>query len=839
MLQTQKAEAQQKEIFGEIKNDELGFKTLYIYYDFFGEDNGHKFRVPTGATPGWQSSSEITTVEKVTFDASLLVDNVPISSFEYWFEGFTALDKIEGLDNLQKTAVHTMKGMFKGCTSLKDVALSELDISQVTYFDEMFSGCTQLQYVKFNNTTSTNENGNNFSQMFKNCSTLNGIDLRHINLNNPANTSEMFSGCSMLNFIYLSKECDLSSTNTENMFLGCDMLSGHFNVTDNNGNIIGYFEIFPNEPYGILKETTLTLYYDNEKDTKSIGATEVFDLNYNDTPDWYTGTSEINDIIKKVIISENFIGYDPGKHGCDHLFSGFVDLEEITGFEYINTKEVESLKNMFLNCKNIEKLDLIGLETSNVKVMDGLFQNCYKLNQITFGPSFNTEKVNSMESMFRDCPNLEIIDLRQFDVASNDYRTTIDIYMMFDYTGYDGEPENKLKTILVNDGWNNITKNTSLFENGMVFRGNTNLVGENGTKFDESNIGIEYAIIDGYSEQPGYLSDGIYAIKYQNADEKDKYDFSALQQEYKFEDGATINPPNDISFDHWEYVSLTNPKISGSTNTSIVIPKNTHGAYNVTLYWKPTTIGPELETNNITFPNNWRDFCNHLEKTTFLRFTTNGDPEPQSCEITIDGKSKEYPIQQNNSVEIDQLPSLPGEYKCKALFKGESYNKELDFTLTITAVENMIMQLYKNVIFVNNACRRFETYQWYRYNNDEELANGKRQYFTEPTLSGSYYTLINGYIHACPWETPASLKKNSPSVTTYPNPAAEGKPFTIEISDYEPGTEYTLRIYNSSGNIVLKQRVADKTTTISLPQGIYTGAVISNGEKMTFKVIVR
>ncbi|MBO4244378.1 MAG: T9SS type A sorting domain-containing protein, partial [Bacteroidales bacterium] len=241
----------------------------------------------------------------------------------------------------------------------------------------------------------------------------------------------------------------------------------------------------------------------------------------------------------------------------------------------------------------------------------------------------------------------------------------------------------------------------------------------------------------------------------------------------------------------------------------------------------------------ITFPNNWRDFCNHLEKTTFLRFTTNDDPEPQSCEITIDGKSKEYPIQQDNSVEIDQLPSLPGEYKCKALFKGESYNKELDFTLTITAVENMIMQLYKNVIFVNNACRRFETYQWYRYNNDEELANGKRQYFTEPTLSGSYYTLINGYIHACPWETPATIKKNSPSVTTYPNPAAEGKPFTIEISDYEPGTEYTLRIYNSSGNIVLKQRVADKTTTISLPQGIYTGAVISNGEKMTFKVIVR
>ncbi|MBO4244096.1 MAG: hypothetical protein J5882_03450, partial [Bacteroidales bacterium] len=51
ILPAQKAAAQE-EIYGEIKDDELGIKTLFIYYGNFGEDNGHKFRVPTGATPG-------------------------------------------------------------------------------------------------------------------------------------------------------------------------------------------------------------------------------------------------------------------------------------------------------------------------------------------------------------------------------------------------------------------------------------------------------------------------------------------------------------------------------------------------------------------------------------------------------------------------------------------------------------------------------------------------------------------------------------------------------------------------------------------------------------------
>lgn len=1018
MLQTQKAEAQQKEIFGEIKNDELGFKTLYIYYDFFGEDNGHKFRVPTGATPAWKTSSEITSVVKVSFDASLLVDNVPISSFEYWFEGFTSLDKIEGLDNLQKTVVQTMKGMFKDCTSLKNVALSELDISQVTNFDEMFSGCGQLQYVKFNNTTSTNENGKYFSQMFKNCSTLNGIDLRHINLNNPANTSEMFSGCSMLNFIYLSKECDLSSTNTENMFDGCSALSGNFNVTDSYGNI-GYFTIFPNEAYGILNETTLTLYYDNEKDTKRIGATEVFDLYYNDTPDWYTGTSSINYIIKKVIISENFQYYDPGKNGCVHLFSGFVDLEEITGFENINTSKVESMYSMFLNCKKIKKLNLEGLKTSNVTYMAQMFTGCYELEEITFGSSFDTKNVNDMSSMFRDCPKLKVLDLRQFDASKNENRDIINVYLMFDYTNLPDESETQLTTILVNsEKWDNSIMNIGgMYDEFGVFRGCENLVGENGTKY--SNNGddahnIKYIKIDGGDNSPGYLSDGIYTISYIHKDQNGETINITLDNnyptEYTYDDnGITINKPTQMPgyyFNTWSYtISTDKTAIIPVEGNSIIIPQNSVGNYEITITWnvesypvslpehmefvtkstednkfmfnttvtfkaeegykvtvEPTITTPLLEKNiisedanikyqysftmpyapdgvkieatvvekpkytvsfvteygtapaqqtviedgkvqipdvtlqqpayefkgwktsdgelynfdtpvtssftltadwqkapfkinptlseadkYISFPKDWKQFCKKQETYAELSYSITGGGEPDSCYITIESIEGTHQYHANNGkVEITTLPSFPGEYACTAVFTGDEESTTpsdtIKFTLDITAARGLILQLYKNVIFVNNISEKFETYQWYRYGEetDEKLKNGERQYFTEPTLKGSYWALLNGKIHACYMEDqPVIVKQAEVSISTYPNPAVEGEQFTIEINNFDPDTEYSMIISNSNGNIIKQLTVTKQQTTLSLPRGFYTGALMWSGNKQSFKIIVR
>ncbi|MBO4371821.1 MAG: T9SS type A sorting domain-containing protein, partial [Bacteroidales bacterium] len=248
----------------------------------------------------------------------------------------------------------------------------------------------------------------------------------------------------------------------------------------------------------------------------------------------------------------------------------------------------------------------------------------------------------------------------------------------------------------------------------------------------------------------------------------------------------------------------------------------------------------------ISFPKNWKNFCKKQETYAELSYIIENGGEPNLCNITIETIEGSHDYRaQDGKVNITKLPTLPGEYACSAVFKG---NEELTlpsdtikFTLEITAAHGLILQLYKNVLFVNNISEKFETYQWYRYGEetDEKLKNGERQYFTEPTLKGSYWALLNNKIHACPMENLVSVKQTEVSIKTYPNPAIEGELFTIEINNFDPETEYTMIISNSNGNIVKKLTVTDHQTTLSLPRGIYTGALMSSGEKQSFKLIVR
>ena len=59
-----------------------------------------------------------------------------------------------------------------------------------------------------------------------------------------------------------------------------------------------------------------------------------------------------------------------------------------------------------------------------------------------------------------------------------------------------------LKTIYVGDRWNpiNVTNSESMFKNC------NNLIGGQGTKYDEKHTDVEYAHIDGGESNPGYFT---------------------------------------------------------------------------------------------------------------------------------------------------------------------------------------------------------------------------------------------------------------------------------------------------------------------------------------------
>ena len=219
-----------------------------------------------------------------------------------------------------------------------------------------------------------------------------------------------------------------------------------------------------------------------------------------------------------------------------------TNLLSITGMEYLNTSQVTYMSSMFYNCNKLESLDLShfntslvtdmgsmfgncqslttldlsSFNTSNVTNMNGLFYNCHGLENLNV-TSFNTSKLTSMYLMFSGCRQLESLDLSSFNIEKvtmlasmftncsklkildlTNFNTSkvTNMSQMFLYCG-------DLVTIYVGDGWST----AAVTSDGNMFYGCTNLVGGQGTTYDDSHVDKAYARIDGGPSNPGYFTD--------------------------------------------------------------------------------------------------------------------------------------------------------------------------------------------------------------------------------------------------------------------------------------------------------------------------------------------
>ena len=84
-----------------------------------------------------------------------------------------------------------------------------------------------------------------------------------------------------------------------------------------------------------------------------------------------------------------------------------VKLKKINGIEKFDTSQVTIMRGMFLNCNELENLDLSQFKTNNVTTMEGMFYNCNKLKKINGIEKFDTSQVTIMRNMFYGCNELE------------------------------------------------------------------------------------------------------------------------------------------------------------------------------------------------------------------------------------------------------------------------------------------------------------------------------------------------------------------------------------------------------------------------------------------------
>ena len=104
------------------------------------------------------------------------------------------------------------------------------------------------------------------------------------------------------------------------------------------------------------------------------------------------------------------------------MFHWCQNLTEITFPTSFKTNKVTSMKTLFGKCYILKKINIKNFNTSEVKDMSYMFDQCTKLEELLINPStFKTDKVSNMSYMFNECHELKKIDLSSFNIKNVKY----------------------------------------------------------------------------------------------------------------------------------------------------------------------------------------------------------------------------------------------------------------------------------------------------------------------------------------------------------------------------------------------------------------------------------
>jgi uncharacterized repeat protein (TIGR02543 family) len=407
--------------------------------------------------PVW---SEGTEVYYYVPDGYTPVMNEDSSAMFLFCTELTSLD-VTGFDTSNVT---NMAGMFYGCSGLTSLDLSKFDTGNVTNMSAMFMGCSGL--ISLDVSKFVTSNVTVMSSMFFGCKGLTSLDVSKFVTGNVTDMSGMFSGCSGLASLDVSKFVTSNVTDMSEMFSYCSGLT-NLDVTGfNTSNVKGMNNMFS----------------DCSKLT-SLDVSKFVTSNVQNMEEMFSGCEGLTSLDVSKFVTSNVKSMKNMFSGCSKLTS-----LNVTGF---NTGNVTDMYGMFEGCSGLKSLDVSGFNTSEVTMMTVMFNGCKGLTSLDVS-KFVTSSVTGMSYMFSGCEGLTSLDLSKFDTSN-----VTDMKKMFSGC-------KELMTIYATDKF--VT--TSVNNGDDCFEQCSKLVGGSGTTYDENNIYVTYARIDGGpdSASPGYFT---------------------------------------------------------------------------------------------------------------------------------------------------------------------------------------------------------------------------------------------------------------------------------------------------------------------------------------------
>ncbi|MCQ2252583.1 MAG: hypothetical protein MJZ61_03945, partial [Bacteroidales bacterium] len=167
------------------------------------------------------------------------------------------------------------------------------------------------------------------------------------------------------------------------------------------------------------------------------------------------------------------------------------------------------------------------------------------------------------------------------------------------------------------------------------------------------------------------------------------------------------------------------------------------------------------------------------------------------------------------------------------------------FNFDVNYSSDVIKTKFSDMICVDNHEHKYTGYQWIK--DGVEIVGANKQYFIDaPALKGSYgliLTMADGSKRrVCDVEINKQLisKAAARSVNVYPNPARSYEDVTISLADFgdDDLQDATIMIYSQIGSLAAKITDVREQNIVNLPAGAYSGMVIFNNSKLSFKFIV-
>ena len=290
--------------------------------------------------------------------------------------------------------------------------------------------------------------------------------IENLDTSNTFSLAGLFGGCAKLTTIDLSGFDTSNVTEMSNMFSGCSGLTS-LDVGGFDTSKVIYMGYMFSECSGL---TSI--------DVSKFDTSKVESMSY-----MFCNCTGLTNLDLSSFDTTSLTAAPCMFNSC----SGLTSLD-VSNFNTINLTNANS---MFTNCSGLQSLDVSWSNTSSLVGVSNMFTNCSNLTNLKL---FNlTSTTNNCYSMFSGCASLTSLDLSGFDTSS----VTRMSYMFMGCK--------RLKTIYVSNSF--VTTSTSSYNSESMFYGCTNLVGGNGTTWNNANyVDKTYARIDKEGE-PGYFTD--------------------------------------------------------------------------------------------------------------------------------------------------------------------------------------------------------------------------------------------------------------------------------------------------------------------------------------------